>query len=380
MRWLLRPSRLAGIALSLILVYSLVGFFLAPYLIKTYAIPAVAETLKRPVLIKDVEVNPFALSLRLMGFEIREKDQSALLGFEEFFINLQASSLIRRAYVFDTIRLTVPYVSARISKGGRMNLAELVPPDDGTQASGPPQAGKPPAEIPAIEIGEFEIAQAIVEFRDESKPKPYVLDIVPIRIVLKNFHTKPGGDNSYAFTAELDKGEMLSWAGTISLEPLRSSGKFSLSRVKLPNLWQYIHDRFRFDVIDGTLTAEATYSLDAGATPVRLQISQANVQIEKFAVREDGALDPVITIPAMKVDGVDVDLATHDVMVRNVAVERASWTVWLNPDGSMNYQHMFVPVGSVESAPVTGSSSSKSEDEKPWAILIKEITLKDHSV
>ena len=149
-------------------------FFLVPYLITAYAIPAVAETLKRPVLVKEVELNPFALSLRLTGFEIRETDQSALLGFEEFYVNLQASSLIRRAYVFDTIRLTVPYVSARIFKDGRMNLAELVPSGDGSQPSVPPQAEKTPAEIPAIEIGEFEISQAIVEFRDESKPKPYV--------------------------------------------------------------------------------------------------------------------------------------------------------------------------------------------------------------
>src|SRR6185369_8505020 len=101
-----------------------------PYLITSYAIPAISEKLKRPVLVKAVELNPFVLSLRLTGFEIRESDQSALLGFDEFFVNLQANSLIRRAYVFDAIRLTTPYVSARISKDGRMNLAELVPRDD----------------------------------------------------------------------------------------------------------------------------------------------------------------------------------------------------------------------------------------------------------
>ena len=65
-----------------------------------------------------MELNPISLSLRLTGFEIREADQSALLGFDEFFVNFQASSLIRRAYAFETIRLTVPYVSARVFKEG----------------------------------------------------------------------------------------------------------------------------------------------------------------------------------------------------------------------------------------------------------------------
>ena len=380
MRWLLRPFHLAVLALSLVLLYTLVGFFLVPYLIKAYAIPAVAETLKRPVLVKEVELNPFALSLRLTGFEIRETDQSALLGFEEFYINFQASSLIRRAYVFDNIRLTVPYVSARVFKDGRMNLAELVPPDDTPQSSVPPQTEKTPAEIPAIEIGEFEISQAIIEFRDESKPKPYALDIVPIHIVLKNFHTKPGGDNSYAFTAELDKGETLSWAGTVSFEPLRSSGKFSLSGVKLPRLWQYLHDRFRFDVTDGTVEVDAGYAIDVDSTPIGLQVSQANIRIEKLAIKEDGSLDPVISIPALNVEGVDVNLATHEVTVRDIAVVRASFTAWLNPDGTVNYQHMFSPTDSVQPPPAVGSASPKSKDEKPWTVWLKEIRLEDHAI
>jgi uncharacterized protein involved in outer membrane biogenesis len=258
MRWLLRPFGLAILALSLVCLYALAGFFLVPYLITAYAIPAISEKLKRPVLVKSVELNPFVLSLRLTGFEIRESDQSTLLGFDEFFVNLQASSLIRQTYVFDAIRLTMPYVSARISKDGRMNLAELVPRDDAPQPNAPRQTEKDKAGIPAIEIGEFEIAQGVVEFHDESKPKPYMLDIVPIHIVLKNFHTKPGGDNLYVFTAELGKGETLSWAGKVSLEPVRSSGTFSLSGVKLSTLWQYLHDRFRFDVSDGTIAANAS--------------------------------------------------------------------------------------------------------------------------
>ena len=332
------------------------------------------------MLVKEVELNPFALSLRVTGFEIRETDQSALLGFDEFFINFQASSLIRRAYVFDTIRLTMPYVSARVFKDGRVNLAELVPPDDGSQPSMPPQAEKTPAEIPAVEIGEFEIAQAIVEFRDESKPKPYVLDIVPIHIVLKNFYTKPGGDNSYAFTAELDKGETLSWAGTVSLEPMRSSGKFSLSGVKLPRLWQYLHDRFRFDVTDGTLAVDAGYALDVDETPLGLQVSQANIRIEKLAIKEDGSLDPVITIPALNVEGVDVNLATREVTVQDIAVERASFTAWLNPDGTVNYQQMFAPAEPVQSPPAAGSVPPTPKNEKPWAVWLKEVRLENHTI
>ena len=150
--------------------------------------------------------------------------------------------------------------------------------------------------------------------------------------------------------------------------------------MKLPSLWQYLHDRFRFDVTDGTVVVDAGYAIDADATPIKLQISQANVQIEKLALREDRSLDPVITIPVLNMAGVDVDLATHEVTVGNIAVERASFTAWLNPDGTMNYQQMFAPMDSVEPPPAASNASPKPKDEKPWAVWLKEVKLQDHAI
>jgi len=96
--------------------------------------------------------------------------------------------------------------------------------------------------------------------------------------------------------------------------------------VKLPRLWQYLHDRFRFDVTEGTVVVDARYALDVDETPIGLHVSQGNVRIEKLAIREDGSLDPVITIPALNIEGVDVNLATHEVTVQDIAVVRASFT------------------------------------------------------
>jgi len=380
MHWSIRPPRYAIVAAVCLVVYTLVGFFLLPYIIKAQVIPRLAEQLHRPVSVADVEVNPFALSLRVTGFDIREVDQSPVLGFEEFFINLQMSSILHRAYVFDSIRVVLPFVAVKVSKEGRLNLLDLVPPGNGSQPAAPSKEEKAPAQLPAIEIGDLEIAQGVVEFRDESKPKPYRLDIVPIHIALKNFHTKPGGDNSYAFTAELSKGETLDWEGTIALDPIRSQGKFVLSGVKLPGLWRYLQDRFRFTISDGTLTADAVYNLDTGADPLLVQITHANTQVENLEITEEGGLDPVIVIPTVKVEGVELDLAKRDITVANVAVEQASWTTWLNPDRTVNYQQMFAPVSSSESTTPPAHAPASPKEEKPWSILLQQITLKDHAI
>ncbi|HEX7766991.1 MAG TPA: hypothetical protein VF443_09770, partial [Nitrospira sp.] len=86
MRRFFRPLPLAVICSGALLLYTRGGFFLLPYLITTYGVPKVSETIRHPVVVREVAVNPFELSLRIAGLEIRENDQTPMVGFEEFFV------------------------------------------------------------------------------------------------------------------------------------------------------------------------------------------------------------------------------------------------------------------------------------------------------
>ena len=198
-------------------------------------------------------------------FEIQEQDSTPLIGFQEFFINFQTSSIFHRAYVFDEIRFALPYVSVKVGKDGHVNLAALGHSEEtapspekaasseepAAPSSSPATGSDTSAELPAVIIGHFEIAQGIVEYRDASKANPVSVDVVPINLSLKNFHTRRGGDNSYSFVAELGKNEILDWNGTVSLEPIASEGTLSLSGVRIATLFQYVRDQFQFDIPDG---------------------------------------------------------------------------------------------------------------------------------
>ncbi len=245
----MRHSRILASFAGALVLYSLIGFFAVPYILTQYVFPAVAEKIHHQVVVKDAAFNPFTLSLSIDGLEIREPNQTALLGFEQFYVNVQAKTLLLGAYGFEEIRLVMPFVSMKISADGTMNLLGLLPPPqqeleakrDEKESSGEKDA------VP-LEIGLLTIERGIVEFRDESKPKPFELTIVPIQVSLKNFTTVRGGENAYAFTAEIGKGESLAWEGRVSLEPVESDGKLSLDGVHLKKGSQYIQDRIGFDV------------------------------------------------------------------------------------------------------------------------------------
>ncbi len=64
----------------------------------------------------------------------------------------------------------------------------------------------------------------MLEFRDYSRPTPFVAHFVPINLTLEQFSTQKGQANSYALSAERSAGEKITWEGTVTLEPFQSEG------------------------------------------------------------------------------------------------------------------------------------------------------------
>ncbi|MBH0178799.1 MAG: DUF748 domain-containing protein [Nitrospira sp.] len=376
MRRLIRPRLLAGLLVGLVGFYALVGFFLLPYLIKAYGVPAVSEELQHPVVVRDVAFNPFTLALQLNGFEVREQDQTPIIGFEEFVVNVRATTVFLQTLGFDEIRLVMPFVAARVNREGKLNLLGLVPPSD---EATPVQAatGEPKRMMP-LEIGLFEIDNGIVEYRDESKPKPVSMDIVPIHITLRNFSTTQGSDNAYAFTAEIGKGEALAWEGTVSLEPVESEGKVRLSGVKLKTLYQAVQDRFQFDIQQGELALSAMYHFDLRGQAPRATVKDGTLSIRSLAIGERGLPEPLVSIPVADVEGFQFDLEKRSVRVGKVHTADARFDAWMDVGGLVNLQQLFMPVGSREEKTAEPVPANKTTASEPWTVGVDVVEIKNY--
>ncbi len=377
MRRLIRPRLLAGLVVGLVGLYALVGFFLFPYLIKIYGVPAASEQLQHPVVLRDVAFNPFTLALRLNGLEVREQDQTPIIGFEEFVVNVRATTLFFQTLGFDEIRLVMPFVAARVNREGKLNLLGLVPPSDEAASAAETATGEPKRMMP-LDIGLLEINNGIVEFRDESKAKPISMDIVPIQITLRNFSTTQGSDNAYAFTAEIGKGEALAWEGTVSLEPVESDGKVSLSGVKLKTLYQAVQDRFRFDMQQGELALSAKYHFDLRGQAPRATVKEGKLAIRGLAIGERGVPEPLVSIPVADVEGIQFDLEKRSVRVEKVHTADARFDAWMDADGVVNLQQLFAPAESSGEKAAEPVSANKKTASEPWAVGVDVVEIKNY--
>ncbi len=377
---ILKPHVLIGVLGGLIAFYSLVGFVLIPYLITSYVVPTVSEQIKHPIVLRDAAFNPFALSLRLNGLEVREQNDTPILGFEELFVNLRAVTLLLQKVAFDEIRLVMPFVAAKVNREGKMNLMALVPSSD-EKPTAPPQPTGEPKKLMPVQIDLLEIGRGIVEYRDDSKARPVIIDVVPFEIVLRNFSTVPaeGSENAHAFTAEIGKGEKISWEGTIFLEPLESDGKVNLSGIKLKTLYQAVHDLFQFDIQQGVFGLSVSYHFDLRGQTPQATVKNGTLSIDDLAIVERGGIDPVVNLPVFDVEGIQLDLQKQTIEVAKVHSADARFEAWMEPNGVVNYQTLFAPAGGKGNTEQPSSVPAKQEKPtKPWTITVDEIALKNY--
>lgn len=379
MRRILRPQVLAGTLASLIALYAFVGFILLPYLITSYVIPAVSDEIKHPIVLREAAFNPFALSLRLTGLEVREHNETPMLGFEELFVNLRAATLFMQKIAFDEIRVVMPFVAARVNHEGKLNLMTLVPPSNG--AKQPPAPTTEPKPMMPVHIDLLEIERGILEYRDESKPRPVTIDVVPIQIVLREFSTIASQEskNAHAFTAEIGKGEKISWEGTIFPEPVESDGRVNVSGIKVHTLYQTVHDQFEFDVPQGTLGLSASYHFDLRGQAPQATVTNGTVSIQNLAIVERGGIDPVVNIPSLDVRGIQLDLGKQTIDVARVYSADARLDAWMDPDGVLNYHTLFTPLGGGEASEKPAPANTQQEKaSQPWSVTVDEIVLKNY--
>ena len=74
-RWLL-----AGI--TAVLLYTLVGFLLTPWIVKRYVSNYAVEKLNRKASIEEVRVNPFLFTFEVKNFIFEEANNRPIIGFD----------------------------------------------------------------------------------------------------------------------------------------------------------------------------------------------------------------------------------------------------------------------------------------------------------
>jgi uncharacterized protein involved in outer membrane biogenesis len=364
--WLRAHRILVGVLAALLLAYAIAGFHLVPRLARSQIEALVVEQLQRKVVLGEIAFNPFTLEATIDGMELTEADGAPLLSFRRLLVNAELASLWRRGLVLQQVALDAPDIQAIVAPDGSLNLARLAPPP------GPQAAQGETHEAPLrVHIGRLAVEDGRIAFQDRSLPQPFSAAFTPIRFSLTDFRTDVGHRNAYHFTTASRVGAKFEWSGAFTVQPLGSSGTFSVAGLRLAALDEYLEGKLPIEIVSGALQLGGSYRF--ALQPLELDIELPSLGVRDLVLAERGvAAAAPVAIPQIDVHDLAFSLSRRDIGVRRVDVRGARIDLVRESHGGLNLARL----AGQASPPAQAPSPSPS----PWTIHADSIALEAATV
>ena len=261
----------------------------------------------------------------------------------------------------------------RLDEQGGLNLARLAPP----RKPGAPAAK--PGTLPALRIGTLSVVNGSVGYQDRTRATPFSATLTPIEFTLSDFRTAPSYENAYRFEAATLAGEKLAWNGQFTLQPLGSSGHFSVGGLKAATIAAYLQDALPFALPSGQLDLAGDYRLRLSGA-VGLDVELPRLAVRDLAIAPKGAADatPWITLPAVEVGGTTLELAQRRVHIERVSIANAAAMAWRERDGTLNLARLAAPRAAADAAAPAAATASVAATPAAaaWDVSVATIELK----
>ncbi len=244
------------IPLLLVLLFGgavVAGITLVPGLVRSQGQAWVAKNLKHKVLTMGaIRFDPWQLLLEIHDIAIADTaaPQAPLVAIKDLVVDASIASVWKLSPRLDAVSVTAPMVDAVLRSDGSLNLAELMPPDDGTPT-------------PQVWIGRLSVGNGVVHFTDARARAPVRKTLTPVTFSLDDFSTTRNEGGAYTLTATSDAGEHFDWTGNVGMAPLASEGRFTIAALKLLTIGRFAGDLLPVALDAGTIDLAGHYRFAA---------------------------------------------------------------------------------------------------------------------
>ena len=370
--------RALGAVLIAIALYSVLGFLILPGVGLRIINQQLANHATVPARLDRLEFNPFSLELTLWGFRVGEPGKEQV-GFERLYTNLQADSLWTKALHLADVQLDKPKTELLFNKDGTLNLTQLF-----KLPASEPTPSDPESKPFPLRIDNIKLADGYLHFTDMRPGEPIEFLYDSMDLELKNLSTLPDDNADMTLVAAGPAGGRIDWTGTLSLVPITSTGKLKVTDGKMKVWWPYVRDALPLALEDGVLNFSTDYSLNL-SKETEMVLSNATASIAPLKINApDGR--PLVRLERLEVSDTSVDLAKQEVVVGKINSQNLETWAAREKDGQLDWQKLFAsqpektPAKTAEVVTVEAPKPAPVAPSKPWAVLLKDVDLRDYRV
>jgi len=358
--------------------YTLAGFLAAPPILRQQLVKQGTSLLKRPVAVGQVRLNPLAFSVTVRDLRVAGHDGNEFAGWDELYVNFSPlSSLAHVTWTFDEIKLVHPRFRLHREADGAFNIADPIPPP------APKDEKKAPASVPGVAIAKFVMDHGEFTYSDNSRDVPFSTTFGPTSFGLLHFSTRPNKSGAYTFDAVTESGEHFAWTGSLTFNPLGSSGHVEIKDLFLPKYSVFHRDFHRLDLLSGRLDTTFDYFVDlSGSAPVA-RLDHGGVTLADLQLAGRGTKTPIATIPVIELSGLTADASKMEASAKRFRISGADISVTRLADGSIDWLAFLSPARTAATgtatAPATPVSPSFSAALDSFEIEGATVRLRDLS-
>ncbi len=380
MQYWLGPRRPWLWILLALLLYTLGGFIVAPWLVERQMVNISAERAGLNTSIDNIDINPLTLTLTMEGLDVTDRENEPLLSLERLFVNFELGSLWHRAWTFDQFHADALHVAVERFSDGDTNIGTVAERWTAAEQAPEPQEEDSGGPVRLV-IADLQVNSSTLSLVDHVPEERFETRVEAFDLVIRNLSTLPDDTAGQNLTLTMDNGAVLSWDGTSSLYPLHSQGRITLQGAYPQLVYEYFQDRLPFDINGSELDAEFEYRVGTDAEGMlSADITDAGLALLDIVISDRDSGAQLLSLPELSVENGELHWPANTVHVENIHLRGTELYPVREQDGTLNFVSV-IEAFPVEGEPVASEADAGEANEaSPWRLSVAELALEDWEV
>ena len=255
---------------SLLLIYTFLGFFGLPYAIKNIA-PKYLKDYNATLFVSDAKFNPFTFELNATNAELNTT--SPLFSTKQIDLKLKPFSIFKKLVEIDIFRLDEPKVKIARDKKANFNFSNFISDDNATSEDNSTSSVN-------FALNNAKIIKGSFSYSDQNLTKPFNVSFDDINYELSSLNTKKNSAGSHIFDSNSSLAHKIDLNGDIKLNPLKIEGNVSIKDFSIKPVAISFIDNDTLNLKNAIINLKINYALNAdeNATGINLKDGFLNVK------------------------------------------------------------------------------------------------------
>ena len=261
---------------SLLLIYTLLGFFGLPYAIKNIA-PKYLKDYNATLFVSDAKFNPFTFELNATNAELNTT--SPLFSTKQTDLKLKPFSIFKKLVEIDIFRLDEPKVKIARDKKANFNFSNFISDDNATSEDNSTSSIN-------FALNNAKIIKGSFSYSDQNLTKPFNVSFDDINYELSSLNTKKNSAGSHIFDSNSSLAHKIDLNGNIKLNPLRIEGNVSIKDFSIKPVAISFIDNDTLNLKNAIINLKINYALNADENATKINLKDGFLNVKGLSLDE----------------------------------------------------------------------------------------------